>query len=306
MEDQYLNLVRNILESGSNVPDRTGVGTLQLFSQHLSFDLSSDQSTDTHIACMIPLLTTKSMATKTLIEEILWMLSGSTDSSHLNIWKHNTSREALDSLGLTHYPIGEIGPTYGHNFRKFGANTITTKSGTFEVGLLSSRSKVNPETFMRINPGVDQVAWVRDEIKRNPHSRRLMINLWDPTTLEDCALPPCVYGYQFCVMDGKLNLLVNQRSADVALGLPFNIAQSTIFLAMMAQETGYEVGSLTYSIGCAHIYNNHIEVIREQLNRAPYTPPTLLVTRKDFFSIKSSDIQVTGYTSHPKLQFPIN
>lgn len=311
MEHQYINLAQNIINNGCETVDRTGVGTKQLFAQQLKFDLFTSTSTDTHIRCKIPLLTTKAMATKSLIEEILWMLSGSTDSTQLtsSIWKHNTSHEFHTSLGLGSYPVGEIGPTYGHNFRHFGSSILHTQAGSFNVGLSKSDENFNkpitqPITNQRV--GIDQIDNLIKSIKSNPSSRRLIISLWDPTTLDECVLPPCVYCYQFCVEHDKLSLLVSQRSADVALGLPFNIAQSTIILAMVAQETGYEVGTLTYSIGCAHIYNNHLNKMTEQIDREPFDPPTLCIAKKPFDTITPDDITIEDYIHHPRISFPLN
>lgn len=288
MDIEYIRLVKDILDQGTTTIDRTGTGTKQLFGVQLKFDLSTNLSTASYLECKIPLLTTKRMAVRTLIKEILWMLSGSTDSlvlerEGINIWKHNTSRQALDKLGLNHYPVGEIGPTYGHNFRHYGATYSST--------------------------GLDQLKALIDEIKTNPNSRRLIINLWDPITINECALPPCVYCYQFCISEDKLHLLVSQRSADVALGLPFNIAQSTIILGIVAQATGYEVGTLTYSIGCAHIYSNHIDSISDQIKLEPLDVPTVRIKYCDFLDDPPShfkDIEIVGYRSHPPISYALS
>lgn len=276
-EQAYLDLLNKIITSGSKRQDRTGVGTLSLFGTNLRFSLDNGK---------IPLLTTKKVFVRGAIEELLFFLRGDTDTKILenkgiNIWKGNTSREFLDSRGLHHLPEGSLGLGYGAQWRNFNGTTNTT--------------------------GIDQLAILLDNLKHNPYSRRHIITAWNPSQLKDMALEPCHCFYQFYVDNGKLSLQWYQRSIDTALGLPFNIVSYGILTHIVAKTVGLLPGELIFCGGDTHLYLNHIEPIKEQLNRIPYDFPTLNI-KKDLTSIKDiealdfSDFEIVNYKYYPSIK----
>lgn len=235
---QYKALLKRIIASGVDIPDRTGVGVRKVFDANFNVDLSSDSKA----RLKLPALTLRKAFPRTAFYELMWMLSGSTDATilqrrNISIWEGNTSREFLDAQGLTHIREGHGGKIYGHQFRNFN--------------------------------GYDQLAAVVDSLKTSPNSRRHFISLWNPTDLDEMALPPCHVSYQFCVIGDKLHLKFYQRSADVILGVPMNILFASLFLHWMAIVTGYEAGSVAHSICDAHIYSNHLEVACDLIEREP-------------------------------------
>lgn len=240
---QYKRILRRILEEGVDTDDRTGVGVRKVFDEDIKVDLSNDEEG----VYLLPALTLRRVFPRVAFEELFWMLSGSTDANVLKekkigIWDGNTSREFLDERGLTHLNEGHGGRIYGYQFRKF-------------------------------NGHVDQLKSVVASISENPHSRRHFISLWNPDDLDECALPPCHLSYQFVVIGDKLNLKFYMRSNDFILGNPMNMMFSAFFLTFMANVTGYNVGRLTCSIGDCHIYNSHIGVAEELLDRLPVEYP---------------------------------
>lgn len=275
VDHEYLDLCRRILGETRERPDRTGVGTLSRFGERLEIDLKAG----------FPLLTTKRVFWRGVVSELLWFLSGSTDTKILaakgvHIWDGNTTREALDKRGLTHYPEGEAGKIYGYQWRRFGG----------------SYGKYYRE-------GIDQVADVIKQIKEDPTSRRLIVTAWNPIDLPVMALPPCHIMYQFYVDNGELSCQMYQRSVDVGLGLPFNIASYALLTHMVAHVTGLRVGRLIMCLGDTHIYLNHREAIHEQLEREPRNLPTLNIKRvtDNIDSITEDDIELVGYDPHPRL-----
>ena len=266
-ENGYLNLLQELVnesETGQLVQDRTGVGTYSLFHRSLRFDLSKE----------FPLLTTKKMSIKSILGELLWFISGSTNALELEekygctIW-----REWSDEYG-------KLGKVYGHQWRNFGE---------YNEGYEYSK-------------GFDQLKWLINEIKTNPTSRRLYVTSANPNDRYDQELDCCHNYFQVVIKTGKLNLYFQMRSTDVFLGLPYNIASYTLLVHMLALETGYEVGELVYSGVDVHLYSNHIEQAMKQLKREPKGFPTLIVNKKPFFDYTLDDFKVIGYESHPTIK----
>ena len=266
-ENGYLNLLQEMVnesETGQLVQDRTGVGTYNLFHRSLRFDLSKE----------IPLLTTKKMSIKSILGELLWFISGSTNALELEekygctIW-----REWSDEYG-------KLGKVYGHQWRNFGE---------YNEGYEYSK-------------GFDQLKWLINEIKTNPTSRRLYVTSANPNDRYDQALDCCHNYFQVVIKNGRLNLYFQMRSTDVFLGLPYNIASYALLAQMLALETGYAVGELVYSGVDVHLYSNHIEQAKEQLKREPKGFPTLIVNKKPFFDYNLEDFKVIGYESHPTIK----
>lgn len=256
-EIQYLKQIENIIENGYECNDRTGVGTKSLFGFQMRFDLSKG----------FPLLTTKKMFVKGIIEELLWFLRGETDSKILekkgvNIWKQNTSMEFLNNLKIYNRREGDAGPVYGFNFRHYGEKYVNCDSNY-------------------TNRGYDQVKEALRLIKEEPDSRRILINLWNPLILKEMVLPPCHVLYQFRVYGDKLSCSVYQRSGDMGLGVPFNIASASLMTHIFAKLCGLIPYELIHTIGDTHIYINHTDALKEQIMRTPKRFPTLeIVDRK--------------------------
>lgn len=253
----YLNALFTILEKGEKRTDRTGTGTLSIFGRtHLSFDLQGGQ---------IPLLTTRRIYWKGVVEELLWMIRGCTDAKelakkHVHIWDANGSREALDKLGFKNRKEGDLGPVYGFQWRHFGAKYIDC------------------ETNYK-GQGVDQLQNVVSLVRKNPDSRRIVMSSWNVCDIPLMALPPCHVSAQFYVHleEKKLSCMVYQRSADFALGVPFNIASYALLTHMIARVCKLEAKNLHYTVGDAHIYNNHVDAIKTQLAREPEAPFPIVI-----------------------------
>ena len=278
---QYLALVRHILAHGRPKADRTGTGTLSLFGAQMRFDLSQGK---------MPLLTTKRVFWRAIVEELLWFIRGDTNGTHLadknvHIWDANGTREFLDARGLSHRAENDLGPVYGFQWRHFGA--VYNDMNTDYTG-----------------QGQDQLAAIIDTIKTNPTSRRMVMSAWNPSDLADMALPPCHVLCQFDVHDNKLSCQLYQRSCDMGLGVPFNIASYALLTIMIAHVTGLEPGEFIHTLGDAHVYLNHIEPLGEQLKRKPRPFPTLHITRKvptidDFVT---TDFNLVGYKPYPPIK----
>lgn len=256
----YLDLLRQILETGAPRHDRTGVGTIGLFGHQLRFDLSKG----------FPLVTTKKVHLKSIIHELLWFLGGDTNTAYLKAHGVSIWDEWADSNG-------DLGPIYGAQWRNWNGD------------------------------GIDQIKDVIQTIKTNPDSRRMMVSAWNPSQLKDMALPPCHAFFQFYVQDGKLSCQLYQRSADVFLGVPFNIASYALLTMMVAQVCGLVAGDFIHTFGDVHIYKNHLEQVGEQLSRTPYPLPTMRINRpvKDIFDFKYEDFELIGYQSHPAIKAPV-
>jgi len=287
-EDGYLKLLGDILIQGEDRPDRTGVGTKSIFGSQLRFRISEH----------IPILTTKTMAWKACIKELLWFLRGDTDAKLLqaegvHIWDGNTSREFLDARGLNHLPEGDIGAGYGFQWRHFGGDYTNCESN-------------NTETADG-NKGVDQITEIIESIKKDPYGRRHILSAWNPTALDKMALPPCHIMCQFYVGgEGTLSCHMYQRSVDCFLGLPFNIMSYATLTYLIALKTGLRPKELIISTGDTHIYQNHLEQVYQQVKRSPLPLPRMhiapAVAEKDWKDITIEDFMVYGYMHHPAIK----
>ncbi|MDY6122028.1 MAG: thymidylate synthase [Porphyromonas sp.] len=256
----YIELLRRIMEEGVVRSDRTGTGTKSIFGHQMRFDLSEG----------FPLLTTKKLHLKSIIHELLWFLSGSTNVRYLQengvrIWNEWADPET-----------GELGPIYGKQWRAWS----------------------NPE-----GEPVDQIREVLETIKQDPNSRRMLVSAWNVAELPKMHLAPCHCLMQFYVAEGKLNLQLYQRSADVFLGVPFNVASYALLLTMMAQVSDLEAGVFVHTLGDAHIYLNHFDQVRLQMSRTPYSLPRMRINPevKDLFAFTYSDFVLEDYQAHPHI-----
>jgi thymidylate synthase len=275
-EYQYLDLMRHVRATGNMKGDRTGTGIQSVFGYQMRFNLQEG----------FPLLTTKKLHLRSILYELLWFLNGETNIKYLvdngvSIWNEWAT------------PTGELGPVYGKQWRSWeGANGQT----------------------------IDQIAEVINEIKTNPNSRRLIVSAWNPSVLPDPtvapeinaanglqALPPCHCLFQFYVHDGKLSCQLYQRSADILLGVPFNIASYALLLMMVAQVCDLEPHEFVHTLGDAHLYSNHFEQVATQLERTPYPFPTMKINKdvKNIFDFKFEDFELVDYVSHPHIKAPI-
>ncbi|CAB9503705.1 Thymidylate synthase [Seminavis robusta] len=282
-EMQYLDLCREILETGVKRGDRTGTGTLSKFGTQMRFSLRDGT---------LPLLTTKRTFWRGVAEELLWFVSGNTNANELaakdiHIWDGNGSREFLDQRGLTEREVGDLGPVYGFQWRHFGAkyeNMHTDYTGQ----------------------GVDQLADCIHKIIHNPEDRRIIMSAWNPADLQEMALPPCHMFCQFYVdtTTNELSCQMYQRSADMGLGVPFNIASYALLTHMVAHVTGRKPGDFIHTIGDAHIYLNHVDALKEQLTREPRAFPKLKINpeKKNIDDFLFGDFEVIGYNPHKTIK----
>jgi thymidylate synthase len=251
-EKGYLDTVQYILDHGLESTNRTGTNTISCFGVTMKFSLENSS---------FPLLTTKRVPFRLVAEELLWFINSCTNAKVLSekgvdIWNANGSRAFLDDCNLPHREEGDLGPIYGFQWRHFNA-PYTTCHDDYD------------------NKGFDQLQWVIDEIKSNPSSRRLVVSAWNPLQISEMVLPPCHTSFQFYVRDHKLSCLLYQRSGDMGLGVPFNIASYSLLTRMVALLCDLECGEFVHVIGDAHIYTNHIIPLQKQLKRIPKPPPKL-------------------------------
>ena len=275
----YLDLLQHILDHGRDRGDRTGTGTRGVFGHQMRFDLRAG----------FPLVTTKKLHLKSIINELVWFLSGRTDNQWLidhgvTIWNEWATPEQCARFGRG---AGDLGPVYGHQWRNFGATRLD--DGTFA------------------KDGVDQIRWVLDEIQRNPNSRRLIVTGWNPQEQDQVALPPCHTLFQFYVQDGELSCQLYQRSADTFLGVPFNIASYAMLTCLIAHVSGLKPGDFVHTLGDAHLYSNHLDLARLQLSREVRPLPQLILNPdlKDLFAFRFDDVAITGYDPHPGIKAPV-
>jgi len=278
-EYQYLNSIRSIIASGDSFDDRTGVGTLATFGHQMRFDLRKT----------FPLLTTKRVFWRGVVEELLWFIRGDTNANHLTekgvrIWEGNGSREFLDKRGLTHREVGDLGPVYGFQWRHFGATYVDMHTDY-------------------TGQGADQLAECINLIKTNPADRRMVLSAWNPADLSLMALPPCHMFCQFYVSNGELSCLMYQRSCDMGLGVPFNIASYALLTCMVAKVCGLKPGEFIHTMGNTHVYKNHVEPLRVQLERNPRPFPALQINRDvtDIDDFKADDFELVGYNPLGKI-----
>lgn len=275
----YLNLLQHILDNGEDKGDRTGTGTRSVFGHQMRFNLSEG----------FPLLTTKKVHFRSIAIELFWFLKGNTHVQYLkdhkvSIWDEWATQEQTARFNR---PEGELGPIYGHQWRNFGATQNT--DGSYQ------------------NDGFDQISWLIQEIKNNPNSRRLIISGWNPKEASEVALPPCHTLFQFFVQGNKLSCQLYQRSADVFLGVPFNIASYALLTHMVAQVCDLDVGDFIWTGGDTHLYSNHFEQAQLQLSREtlPLCQIELNPTIKNIFDFTFDDIKIINYQSHSAIKAPV-
>ena len=308
LDTQYQELLKEILEKGSNRPDRTGTGTLSIFGKQIRHDMSQG----------FPLLTTKKMAVKTMMTELKWFLKGDTNIKYLvdnncNIWNgdayKNYEKYAMansygtDILSMKEFideiktndefatKWGELGPIYGKQWRRWK---------TFRSDF-PNRIKKGSDSVEY----VDQIADLIRGLKENPYGRRHIVSAWNPGDMPLMALPPCHYGFQCYINDGKLSLMWNQRSVDTFLGLPFNLASYGTLLELLAIEIGAEPGELICNLGDVHLYKNHLDQASEQILREPYQLPTLQLSNVET-TTGEWDWEFENYESHPSIKAPLS
>lgn len=267
---QYLELVKHILDHGETKEDRTGTGTLSVFGYQTRYDLREG----------FPLLTTKKVLFKAVVYELLWFLKGATNihddlTQHTPIWNAWADEE------------GELGPIYGYQWRKW-ERFVTSDDG---------------KTYHKEH--VDQISQALDLIKNNPDSRRIIVSAWNVADIPRMALPPCHAFFQFYVVNGRLDCQLYQRSADVALGVPFNIASYALLLSMMAAECDLTPGVFVHTLGDAHVYLNHVEGLKKQLTREPKALPQLKLPKKKVLDYVFEDFEIVDYVHDPFIKFPI-
>ncbi len=289
---QYLDLLQRILDEGADKGDRTGTGTRSVFGHQLRCDLSNG----------FPLLTTKKVFLRGIIHELLWMLSGDKNIKYLvdndvhiwDAWPYENFKKSADYKNETieEFAVkiksdsefaekyGDLGPVYGYQWRH----------------------------WKKYDGGeIDQIAQAIDDIKNNPNSRRIIVTAWNVAEVDQMALPACHMMFQFYVANGKLSLQMYQRSCDVFLGVPFNIASYALMLMMMAQVTGLEAGEFVHTFGDVHIYNNHFDQVKEQLTREPKNLPKMKLNPnvKNIFDFKYEDFALEDYDPHPPIKAPV-
>ncbi len=260
---QYLDLMRAVLERGTRKADRTGTGTLSLFGWQSRYDLSQG----------FPLLTTKKLHVKSIIHELLWFLRGDTNVAYLHAHGVSIWDEWADERG-------ELGPIYGYQWRSW------------------------PDYA---GGHIDQIGGVVERIRRDPDSRRLLVSAWNPAQVDAMRLPPCHVLFQFYVADGRLSCQLYQRSADIFLGVPFNIASYALLTQMVAHVTDLKPGEFVHTLGDAHLYLNHLDQAREQLARTPRPLPQLAIRRQttSLFDLQFDDFALTAYDPYPAIRAPV-
>ncbi|KAG0168580.1 Thymidylate synthase [Apophysomyces sp. BC1034] len=292
-EQQYLKLIQRIIDEGEHRADRTGTGTIAIFAPpQLRFSLRDN---------VFPLLTTKRVFFRAVAEELLWFIRGDTYSKNLSergvkIWDGNGSREYLDKIGLSHRKEGDLGPVYGFQWRHFGAEYVDCDMDY-------------------TGQGVDQLQQVIDKIRNNPTDRRIIMSAWNPADIPKMALPPCHSFCQFYVSnppaDGgraRLSCVLYQRSCDMGLGVPFNIASYALLTRMIAHVTDLEPGEFIQTMGDTHVYIDHIEALKQQVEREPRAFPTLTFRRKidNIDDFQYDDILLENYKPHGKIDMKMS
>lgn len=311
----YLNLAKDILENGVFKGDRTGTGTYSVFGRQMRFDLSKG----------FPLLTTKRIPFRLIASELLWFIKGDTNIRYLlehnnHIWdewpfKNYVESDEYDGPDMTNFAHrsqedDEFAEVYKVEMDKFVQRILEDDEFAEKWGSIgeSGAYGANWRGFVGANgKKIDQLKNVIEQIKNTPNSRRLLVNAWNPSEIENALLPPCHYGFQFYVAEGKLSMMFQMRSTDTMLGLPFNIASYALLTHMVARECGLEVGELVYTGGDVHLYANHIEQIKEQISREPKELPTLWLNpeKESVFDFEMEDIKVEGYDPHPAIKAPV-
>jgi thymidylate synthase len=288
-EYQYINLIQKIITSNSQKTGRNG-NTLSIFGEQMRFSLKEQ---------IVPFITTKRLAWKTCLKELLWFINGSTSNKilkeqNVKIWNDNGSREFLDSRGLQHRDVDDLGPVYGFQWRNFNG-TYTSHDNYEKNGVDQLQNVIDALKNTDLNNG-----------KENRYSRRLVVSAWNPCQLDEMALPPCHMFFQFYVNgNDELSCSLYQRSGDIGLGVPFNIASYSLFTHLIAHHCGLKVGEFVHIIGDCHIYENHIEPLKQQITREPYQFPTIEILGNPKNNINDytfDDFKIYDYKYHTKIK----
>ncbi|EQC2226627.1 thymidylate synthase [Listeria monocytogenes] len=311
---QYLDLEKYVLENGTQKGDRTGTGTISTFGYQMRFDLQEG----------FPIMTTKRVPFKLVVSELLWFLHGDTNIRYLlqhnnNIWNEwaferfvksdDYKGEDMTDFGLRAERDPAFKEVYQAEMEKFKTRILEDEAFANKYGELGNiYGKQWREWKTSQGETIDQLADLIEMIKTNPNSRRLIVSAWNPEDVPNMALPPCHSLFQFYVADGKLSCQLYQRSADIFLGVPFNIASYALLTHLIAREVGLEVGEFIHTMGDAHLYNNHIEQVKEQLSRTPHKLPKLVLSDKPatIFDFDVADISLDGYNPDPAIKAPIS
>lgn len=311
-EQQYLDLLKYVLEHGHQKSDRTGTGTISTFGYQMRFDLQES----------FPLLTTKKIPFGLIKSELLWFLHGDTNIKYLlehnnhiwDEWAFKNYVESTDYSGPDMTDFGrrsliddEFNQAYRFEKTKFDRAILENDEFAQKFGNLGDVYGAQWRHWQRRDGGfIDQIANVIDQIKKTPDSRRLIVSAWNPEDVPTMALPPCHTLFQFYVNDGKLSCQLYQRSGDLFLGVPFNIASYALLTHLIARETGLKVGEFVHTLGDAHIYDNHLKQVREQLTRKPTAGPQLEIDgNQSIFEIDANDIHVKDYNPQPAIKAPV-
>ncbi|EAF1855992.1 thymidylate synthase [Listeria monocytogenes] len=311
---QYLDLEKYVLENGTQKGDRTGTGTISTFGYQMRFDLQEG----------FPIMTTKRVPFKLVVSELLWFLHGDTNIRYLlqhnnNIWNEwaferfvksdDYKGEDMTDFGLRAERDPAFKEVYQAEMEKFKTRILEDEAFANKYGELGNiYGKQWREWKTSQGETIDQLADLIEMIKTNPNSRRLIVSAWNPEDIPNMALPPCHSLFQFYVADGKLSCQLYQRSADIFLGVPFNIASYALLTHLIAREVGLDVGEFIHTMGDAHLYNNHIEQVKEQLSRTPHKLPKLELSDKPatIFDFDVADISLDGYNPDPAIKAPIS
>jgi thymidylate synthase len=297
---QYLDLLRHVLEHGKFKADRTGTGTYSVFGAQARFDLREN----------FPVLTTKKLHLRSIIYELLWFLRGERNVRYLQENKVSIWDEWADENG-------DLGPVYGKQWRNWvktqsrprkPADAFASQATLFDLGESNGETMVTPAgPRVRSKHGIDQIATVIEQIKSNPDSRRLIVSAWNVADIDSMALPPCHALFQFYVSEGELSCQLYQRSADIFLGVPFNIASYALLTLMVAQVCGLKPGDFIHTFGDLHLYANHVEQARLQLSREPRPLPQMKLNPavKNIDRFKFEDFELVSYDPHPGIKAPI-
>ena len=311
-EQQYLDLLQYVLDHGHKKSDRTGTGTISTFGYQMRFDLQES----------FPLLTTKKIPFGLIKSELLWFLHGDTNIRYLlehknHIWDEWAFKNYIESsdykgpdmtdFGRRHLIDEDFNQKYQVEKKKFDQSILNDDAFAQKFGNLGDVYGAQWRHWQKRDGGfIDQISNVIEQIKKTPDSRRLIVSAWNPEDVPTMALPPCHTLFQFYVNDGKLSCQLYQRSGDLFLGVPFNIASYALLTHLIARETGLEVGEFIHTLGDAHIYSNHLEQVKEQLSRKPVAGPSLEITSdKSIFDLDVKDIRVDNYNPQPAIKAPV-